>query len=386
VLIGLFTLTRVVALWLARSEEITSTQRTVHDNLMNGVLLFLMLGVPILFRIFPVGYALLPSGPTVARVLLNSAIAGAVGVVGLAVALRGHRPFRASRPMVRGELWRRNRTVVGAWAGLILVLAVTGEFGIVYTEAVTVVLFGSLLFAYLGILLSGFVSLPSYGPYMRFGIRRPTDAERDRIEGIYDGLDIPRPDSIEITVADDHERVVVLRNGDGRVLALSDSVLSSFDGPALSVGIAHAEGRSIHGMSRPEKGWMASVVVSAALLLWTFIFVTLGAETTASAAVGALSLSVGLLLFVAPLMGSMGRKRVRLVDEYTVEHAGKSAVADVYGRERRFGFIQTRKTTGRSLFDERAEKLFPEPVIESRLAYLGLTDGESSRQQTPGSA
>lgn len=383
-LVGLFALIRGVALWLARSEEITATQRTVHDNLMNGVLLFLMVGVPLLFRIFPVGYGLVPSGPPVAKVLLNSAIAAAVGVVGLGVAIRGHRPFRASRPMVRGELWRRNRTVVGVWAGLILLLAVIVEFGFVYTESAPGVLFGALLLSYVSILLSGFVALPARCPYIRFGIRRPTDAERDRIEGVYEGLDIPLPDSIEISVADDHERVVVLRNEDERVLALSDSVLPSFDEPALSVGIAHAEGRSIHGMSRPEKGWMTSFVASFALLLWTFIFVTLGADTSAPAAVGALSLSAGLLLVVAPLMGSMGRKRVRRVDEYTVEHAGPSAVADVYGREKRFGFIQTRKTTGRSLLDERAEKLFPEPIIENRLAYLGLTDGESGRQPTPG--
>ncbi|MBX0288518.1 hypothetical protein EGH22_19495 [Halomicroarcula sp. F28] len=369
-IVGLFVLGQVVGRWLRQSEELTSTQQSVHDNLLLALPLLVIMCVTILFRQFPVVYTLLGSEPDLATALLNGVISGTVAVLGLAGAWRGLRPYRNARPMIREELWERNRVVVATWCGLIIFVIVATELILLYSQWAPEVLVGLLSVAIAGLYLSGFVALPAHCPYIRFGIRRPTAAERDRLEQAYAHLGIPLPDSIEITVNDDTERLVVLQDGERRVLALSDSLLPSVDDDTLSVGLAHVEGRGTHRVSPVEKGWLSTVVFAAVVFVWCLFMLALDSEVPEPVIVGAI-LSVTVLGVVAVVLGTKSQDRIHLADEYTVAHADESLVADVYTGETRFGFIQRRQSDVPDRLNELMGYLLPEPTIEERLEHIG---------------
>ncbi|MBX0302911.1 hypothetical protein [Haloarcula salinisoli] len=376
-IVGLFTFGRLVGWWLGRSEEITPRQRSVFDILVTLVLLFLMVGVPMLYRLFPVGYALSPSKSLFVGSLLTAAISTTVAVLGFGGALLGLRPFLSDRMQVRGELWRRNRIVLGAWVGIIPFAAMAIELGVIYAERQLGVLVAVPIVVFAGLYLSGFVALPAHCPVIRFGIRRPTAEERDRIEAIYERLDIPLPNSIEITVDDDNERLVVVDNDDERVLALSDSLLPAVDDDTLAVAIAHSEGRARHDTSFFEKLWMGNLVLATVLYVWAFSMQLFYNDLSTELVQGAVVLLL-LIVFVNVLLSSWNRTRIYLADEYTIEHTVRSCVTAVYrNSDERLGCIQRRRSVGNDLINSVLNKLVPEPQMKHRLEHIGLEEASN---------
>jgi hypothetical protein len=380
-IVGLFALGRLVGWWLGRSEEMTPRQRSVYQKLAFLVPLLIMWATPILFRVYPIGHSLLSSGPTWAGALLNSIIATTVAAIGLTGALWGLRPFTNARPMVRGELFRRRRLARAYIVGLVLFTALLIEFGILYSSSLTGLLFAVLLISPVGLFLSLIVGVPIACPSMRFGVRPPTDEEYDRLDRIYERLDIQSPDGIEITVDEYVSRVVVLRTDDKRVVALSDSLLSAFDDDMLSVGIAHAEGRARHRVDALKKPHMWNVLAALVLVIWVIGAVLIVPGVPIVALGGALLL-VSLVVVVSWVIGAWGRERIHLADEDMIRHVNvdSSVVTDIYmNPDKRLGVVSTEI---REKADGIYEYLTVEPSIEERLVAMGLAGsgrGEPSK-------
>ncbi|MBX0285599.1 hypothetical protein EGH22_04625 [Halomicroarcula sp. F28] len=378
--VGLFAVGRIVAWWLGRGDELTPRQKTTYNRLITAILLLLPIGVPLLYRLFPVAYALFPSWPPLALSLLNAAIAATVGVLGLGGALLGLRPFLADRVPIRGELWRRNRIVLGARVGIILFGALAIGPGIDIAGRPLGMLVGVTTVIFAGLVLSGFVALPANCPSIRFGVRRPTEREGTRISDAYERLGISPPDSIEVTVDDDSEQLVVLENGAERVLALSDSLFAAVDADTLAVAIAHSEGRAIHDASFFEKLWVSNLVWATVIYLWAIFMAVLERDLLTELVPGALVLLFSIVI-TNLLIGYWNRKRIHLTDEYTLEHTSSSCLMAVYhGTDQRVKCIQRRKPLGNNLANSILDRSSPEPGMKNRLAHLGLTGGDRLQQ------
>lgn len=378
--VGLYTLGRLVGWWLGRSEEITARQRSVFRYLGFLVPPFVMWATPALFRVFPVGYELFPSESAVVGALLNSVIAAIVAVLGLAGALWGLRPFRSAQPMIKGELWRRRRLARGFIIGLIFLTAVAIEFSVFYSVATPELLFGMLLVSGMGSILGNTVATPMSSPSLQFGVRRPTDSERDRIERVYERLDIPVPDAVKITVESDDVRLAVLQNDDKRVLALSDAMLSTFDDEMLSVGIAHGEGRAKHRVNALRKPHLWNYANAFVFFVWFIGAFIISLTVPSLAALWGAILLVGVMMVVNRVIAAWGRERIYLADMYMINRIDDdtSAVTDIYlNPDLRRGVVCTEP---REKADSITAKLLFEPTIQNRLEHMGLTGNGDDNQ------
>jgi hypothetical protein len=327
-----------------------------------------LLGVPILFRLFPVGYAVLGDGSVLAAALLNSLVSVTAVVAILWAGLRGIRPFMRPRASVDGALSRRSIRARYYFVGLTLFVAGALEFGVLYADSIAGLLGWLCLAAALGIYLLNMAAMPGITPNMQFGYREPTDGERDRIEQCYERLGRALPDGVEVTRDDQTNGVAVLAHDGGRVLALSDSVLASADRDTLTVAIAQAEGRAEHGTGVLLATFAANlfallfvlvVFLLSAILNGGFTLVT-GAVVIGLAVVGFLLVSV---------VARWRRQRVAAIDEDTVARIDPSVAAAVF-RDAERGMVRIRNTTGLEWFDDLLDKIAPEPTVESRIERL----------------
>lgn len=372
-IVGLFVIGRVVAKWLGPAAEVPPKKKSDFARLIVAGLLVVMIGVPFFFRAVPVGDTLLRSDMTLAAVLLDSAFATLVVALGFAGAWAGLKPFRTTRTVLKGELHRRFLLTVVYLIGLTLLVAVVIELGFVYSVWPPVYLFGALLVAVGGVFLVSWLTYPVQSPYVAFGIRRPTADERDRIEAIYERLDIPLPDSIEVAVNDYDRYIVVFGDGDRRVLALSDNVFSAHDSDIQSVKIALAEGRARHGVdSLYTKHQLSLFGALFSFISGTFIYVwepSVSGWLSWVLPYGPFLLAIIFFLSIARVL-AWGEDKILLADEYTIEHAGQSLVADVYGGP------EKRDTIAYNAQAETDGNKLPFGIpIADRLKHLGLGDG-----------
>jgi len=238
--------------------------------------------------------------------------------------------------------------------------------------------FGGLIIAVGGNIVIDNLIYPVQCPVAFYGVREPTETERDRIEEIYERLDIPLPDKIEITVNDPTDYVVVFRNSDQRVLVLGESVFSDFDSDVQSVRFAFAEGRARHGVAPFEIGHSLGRICSFAACFWAVFYVAWGIFATNQGPGGVVYGSV-LLIFVFLLivqqLAVAGKKRVHLADEYTVEHTEPSLIREVYrDPEKRDGAVSNEQNR-----NDGFSAVFELP-IEERLEHIGLADAGTATQ------
>lgn len=363
-----FALGRGIALWLTRTDELSTRQRSAYNVVVSLVLPLVLIGVPVLFRLYPVGYAVLDDGPAVAAALLNGAVSATAVVVILRAGLRGVRPFVDSRMSVDGALSQRGRRARYSFVVLTVLVVATVEFGALYGDSATGLLVLICLLVALGNFLVNMVALPGITPNVQFGYRRPTDGERDRIEECYERLGRALPDGIEVTRDDESNGVAVLAHDGGRVLALSDSVLSSADRDTLTVAINHAEGRAEHGTGVLLTAYVANLFG----LLFLLVAFLVSAFLNGDFALVTGAVVIGLVVcggLVGAVVAGWRRRRVLAVDDDTVERLDPSVVAAVY-RDAGRGLVRVRQTTGIEWFDDASDRITPELTIEDRIERL----------------
>ena len=372
-----FALGRGIALWLTRTDELSARQRSVYNLVASLSMVGVLLGVPILFRLYPVGYAVLDGGPVVAAALLNGAVSATAVVVILRAGLRGVRPFMQSRVSVVGALARRSRRARYYFLGLTLFVVGALEFGVLYADSISGLLGWLCLATALGVYLVNMAAMPGITPNMQFGHRRPTDGERDRIEQCYERLGRALPDSIEVTRDDQTNGVAVLAHDGGRVLALSDSVLSSVDRDTLAVAINHAEGRAERGTGIFLTTYAATLFSLLFVLVWFLVSSFLNGDfplETAAVVIGFVVCG-GLLCSV---VAYWRRHRILAVDDDTLERLDPSVVAAVY-RDAGRSLVRIRKTTDIEWFDDALDRFAPELTIEDRIERFRPTRSAEER-------
>ena len=372
--VGLFAIGRVVAKWLGSAGDVTPRKQWIYSILELLVIVVVMVGVPLLFRTARIGETLLPSAPPLAAALLNSLVLAAIAVLGLAVAWVGLGPFRRSRQWADSVFQQRRRLELACLIVLTLLIALIVEVGFLYTVPAPLLHFGSLVIAFGGNLFVDNLVYPPQCPVAFYGVREPTEMERERIEAVYQRLDIPLPDKIEVTINDYTDNVVVLGNSDHRVLALGESVFSDFDDDVHAVRFAFAEGRARHGVELFEVGHTLGRICSFATCFWALFYVTWNIFAT-NQGPGVVAYGTVLLIFACLLivrqLAIAGKKRVHLADEYTVEHVEPSLITDVYrDPEKRHGAVSNEQNR-----NDGFSAAFELP-IEDRLEHVGLaSDG-----------